>query len=144
MCVLYILLYCKLLYCKFYGAGPLGLKASIADVTKLGVPFSDPLNTVKQGVDRFIIVDLPAEQSGDFHPNCVKLGLSLVPIVAPVSTPERMKMVADIAESFFYAVSMLGVTGARAQVSHEVEEVVAGVRKATEGRGITVPVGFGV
>mmetsp|Transcript_97997 Transcript_97997/g.247297 ORF Transcript_97997/g.247297 Transcript_97997/m.247297 type:complete len:701 (-) Transcript_97997:37-2139(-) len=98
----------------------------------------------KKGVDGFIIVDLPAEQSGDFHPKCVKHNLSLVPIVAPTSTPERMKMAADIADSFIYVVSVLGVTGARAQVSQEVEEVVAGVRKATEGRGISVAVGFGV
>mmetsp|Transcript_113571 Transcript_113571/g.294176 ORF Transcript_113571/g.294176 Transcript_113571/m.294176 type:complete len:704 (+) Transcript_113571:88-2199(+) len=98
----------------------------------------------KKGVDGFIIVDLPAEQSGDFHPKCVKHNLSLVPIVAPTSTPERMKMAANIADSFIYVVSVLGVTGARTEVSNEVEQVVAGVREATKGRGIHVAVGFGV
>mmetsp|Transcript_154689 Transcript_154689/g.494654 ORF Transcript_154689/g.494654 Transcript_154689/m.494654 type:complete len:703 (-) Transcript_154689:129-2237(-) len=98
----------------------------------------------KVGVDGFIIVDLPAEQAGDFHPKCVENNLSLVPIVAPTSTPERMAVAAKLADTFIYVVSVLGVTGARASVSSEVEAVVAGVKKATEGKGVYTAVGFGV
>jgi len=101
-------------------------------------------DSVAKGVDGFIIVDLPCEQAGDFHPKCVQHELSLVPIVAPTSTPERMKKAAAIADSFIYVVSVLGVTGARTEVSSGVQEVVKGVREATTGRGISVVVGFGV
>mmetsp|Transcript_150983 Transcript_150983/g.366726 ORF Transcript_150983/g.366726 Transcript_150983/m.366726 type:complete len:704 (+) Transcript_150983:84-2195(+) len=97
-----------------------------------------------KGVDGFIIVDLPCEQADDFHPKCVEYDLSLVPIVAPTSTPERMKKAAALADSFIYVVSVLGVTGARSSVSSDVSTVVNGVREATEGRGINVAVGFGV
>eukprot|EP00408_Alexandrium_pacificum_P068909 CAMPEP_0171181630 /NCGR_PEP_ID=MMETSP0790-20130122/14356_1 /TAXON_ID=2925 /ORGANISM="Alexandrium catenella, Strain OF101" /LENGTH=699 /DNA_ID=CAMNT_0011646569 /DNA_START=78 /DNA_END=2177 /DNA_ORIENTATION=+ len=97
-----------------------------------------------KGVDGFIIVDLPCEQATEFYPKCVEYDLSLVPIIAPTSTPERMAKAAAIADSFIYVVSVLGVTGARASVSTEVESLVAGVRKATEGRGINLAVGFGV
>jgi tryptophan synthase len=96
------------------------------------------------GVDGFIIVDLPAEQADEFHVKCVKHDLSLVPIVAPTSTAERMKKAAQIADTFIYVVSVLGVTGARTEVNTEVKSLVAGVRKATEGKGISVCVGFGV
>lgn len=97
-----------------------------------------------KGVDGFIIVDLPCEQADDFYPKCVEHDLSLVPIVAPTSTPERMKKAAEIADSFIYIVSVLGVTGARTEVSKEVEQVVKGVRAATDGRGIYLAVGFGI
>merc|ERR1740123_3016752 len=97
-----------------------------------------------KGVDGFIIVDLPAEQAGDFHPKCVEHDVSLVPIVAPTSTPERMKIAATLADSFIYVVSVTGVTGARAEVSNDVEQLVGTLRKATDGRGVSVAVGFGV
>lgn len=70
-------------------------------------------------MDGFIIVDLPAEQAGDFHPKCVEHGLSLVPIVAPTSTPERVAAAARLSDSFIYVVSVLGVTGARTSVNTE-------------------------
>jgi len=97
-----------------------------------------------KGVDGFIIVDLPAEQAGDFHPKCVEHGVSLVPIIAPTSTPERMKVAADLSDSFIYVVSVLGVTGARTSVNTEVGDVVANLRKAVGNRGVSIAVGFGV
>lgn len=97
-----------------------------------------------KGVDGFIIVDLPCEQADEFYPKCVQHDLSLVPIVAPTSTPERMKKAAEIADSFIYVVSVLGVTGARTQVNTEVEKVVTDVREATKSRGIYLAVGFGI
>jgi len=55
-----------------------------------------------------------------------------------------MKIAATLADSFIYVVSVTGVTGARASVSSEVETVVTTLRKATEGRGVSLAVGFGV
>jgi len=97
-----------------------------------------------KGVDGFIIVDLPAEQAGDFHPKCVEHGLSLVPIVAPTSTPERVAAAARLSDSFIYVVSVLGVTGARTSVNTEVRGLVETVKKACQAGGIYVAVGFGV
>eukprot|EP00405_Crypthecodinium_cohnii_P026198 CAMPEP_0206488410 /NCGR_PEP_ID=MMETSP0324_2-20121206/42391_1 /ASSEMBLY_ACC=CAM_ASM_000836 /TAXON_ID=2866 /ORGANISM="Crypthecodinium cohnii, Strain Seligo" /LENGTH=702 /DNA_ID=CAMNT_0053967419 /DNA_START=47 /DNA_END=2155 /DNA_ORIENTATION=+ len=102
------------------------------------------VDCIRCGVDGFIIVDLPAEQAGDFHAHCVKHSLSLVPIIAPTSTAERMKVAANIADSFIYVVSVLGVTGARASVSHEVEGVVKALKEATADKDIYCAVGFGV
>jgi tryptophan synthase len=55
-----------------------------------------------------------------------------------------MLKAAKLADSFVYVVSVLGVTGARTQVNTEVQGIVAKVREATKGRGISVAVGFGV
>jgi len=96
------------------------------------------------GVDGFIIVDMPPEQADDFHSKCVKHDVSLVPLIAPTSTPERMAKAAAVADSFIYVVSVLGVTGARANVNTEVEALIAQVRTATKGKGLSIAVGFGV
>jgi tryptophan synthase len=98
----------------------------------------------KFGVDGFIIVDLPAEECSEFHTKCVQHDVSLVPIIAPTSTPARMTKAVQIADTFIYVVSVLGVTGARTSVNVEAQSVVDGVKKAAEGRGISVAVGFGV
>lgn len=101
-------------------------------------------DAVKYGIDGFIIVDLPCEQALDFHKVCVKNDLSLVPIVGPTSSKERMKIAAQLADSFIYVVSVLGVTGARAEMGKEVQRVVSDLREATKERDTMLVVGFGV
>lgn len=96
------------------------------------------------GVDGFIMVDLPPEQSNEFYTVCASKNLAIVPLVAPTSTPDRIKNAVLMADSFIYVVSVLGVTGQRAAVSTEVESVVANVRKAADGQQVFVAVGFGV
>ena len=65
------------------------------------------------GGDGAIIPDLPLEQFPFFKPFLQKENLSLIPFIAPTSTPERAKL-ADAQEApFLYYVSVTGVTGAR-------------------------------
>jgi len=98
----------------------------------------------KFGVDGFIIVDLPPEEADDFHSKCVAHDVSLVPLIAPTSTPERMAKAAQCADTFIYVVSLMGVTGARTTVSADIGGLVANAKKAIEGKGIYLGVGFGV
>jgi len=98
----------------------------------------------KKGVDGFIVVDLPPEQTADFHSKCVAYDLSLVPIVAPTSDEERIKKAVACADTFIYVVSVLGVTGARAEVSKDVKCLVAEIRKATADTAVNLAVGFGI
>jgi len=97
-----------------------------------------------KGIDGFIIVDMPPEESDDFHAQCVKHDVSLVPLIAPTSTPARMAKAAAIADSFIYVVSVLGVTGARAQVNTSLESLTGQVAEAIKGKGLYMAVGFGV
>jgi tryptophan synthase alpha subunit len=49
--------------------------------------------------------------------------IDLIFLVAPTSTDERLKMIAERASGFIYAVSRAGVTGAREDISVESREV---------------------
>jgi len=97
-----------------------------------------------KGVDGFIIVDMPPEMADVFHAACVQHDVSLVPLIAPTSTPERMAKAAAVADSFIYVVSLLGVTGARTEVNADVSGLCAQVREAIKGKGLHIAVGFGV
>ncbi len=67
--------------------------------------------------------------------------IDLIFLVAPTSTDERLRMVAERASGFIYAVSRTGVTGARAEMSVESEKLVSRVRKFSD---LPVAVGFGI
>src|SRR5262245_3876460 len=67
--------------------------------------------------------------------------LDLIFLVAPTSTDERLKLIAERASGFVYAVSRAGVTGARAEMSAEAEKLVNRVRAFSD---LPVAVGFGI
>ena len=68
-------------------------------------------------------------------------GIDPVFLVAPSSTPDRVKRVADVTRGFVYAASTMGVTGVREQVASTAESLVARVRETTD---LPVCVGLGV
>jgi tryptophan synthase alpha chain len=93
------------------------------------------------GADAHIVTDLTPEEAADWKKYSVENGLDTVFLLAPTSTPDRVKVVAELSTGFLYCVSRTGVTGARKDVPAEVVEVVGRIRAQT-----TVPicVGFGV
>jgi len=93
------------------------------------------------GVDGFLCVDLPPEECGDFQAAVRAAGLDLIFVLAPTSGPARIRTVARTASGFVYFVSVLGVTGARAELPSDLPELVRGVRAVTD---LPVGVGFGV
>jgi tryptophan synthase alpha chain len=62
-------------------------------------------------------------------------------LVAPTSTDERLKLVAQHASGFIYAVSRAGITGAQSSVSVEAEKLVTRMRQFSE---LPIAVGFGI
>ncbi len=93
------------------------------------------------GVDGFIVPDLPPEEAEELESLCHEHGLALVYLLAPTSTPERIRLVADKAQGFIYLVSLTGVTGARSELSPDLAEFVQSVRAMTD---IPLAVGFGI
>ncbi|EPB86263.1 tryptophan synthase [Mucor circinelloides 1006PhL] len=93
------------------------------------------------GVNGFILVDLPPEESHTFRGICYKYGLSYIPLIAPSTTEARIKLLATLADSFIYVVSRMGVTGAKDTVSSELPAIIARVKKYTQA---PLAVGFGV
>ncbi len=95
----------------------------------------------RAGVDGMLVTDLSLEEAGDFATKLKQHELDLIFLIAPTSTDARLKMVAELAGGFIYAVSRAGVTGAQSQVSREAERLVARARQATD---LPIAVGFGI
>jgi tryptophan synthase alpha chain len=93
------------------------------------------------GVDGILVTDLAPEEAGRFAAMLRAHEIDMIFLVAPTSTDERLKMVAERASGFIYAVSRTGVTGAREEVSAEAEHLVNRVRKVSD---LPVAVGFGI
>lgn len=93
------------------------------------------------GVDGILITDMTPEESEDVSKILKENELDLIFLVAPTSTDERLKMIAERASGFIYAVSRTGVTGAREQMTSDAEVLVNRVRKFSD---LPVAVGFGI
>ena len=93
------------------------------------------------GVDGILVTDLAPEEAGRFAAMLRAHEIDMIFLVAPTSTDQRLKMVAERASGFIYAVSRTGVTGAQAEMSVESEKLVSRVRQFSD---LPVAVGFGI
>lgn len=95
----------------------------------------------RAGIDGVLVTDLAPEEAPEFSVKLSARGLDMIFLVAPTSTGARLRMIAERASGFIYAVSRAGVTGAQADVSHDAARLVARVREVS---GLPVAVGFGI
>jgi tryptophan synthase alpha chain len=93
------------------------------------------------GVDGFLVTDLVPEEAGEFSALLRKNELDMIFLVAPTSNDERLKMIAERASGFIYAVSRAGVTGTQEKTSNSAEILVERIRKFSD---LPVAVGFGI
>ncbi len=93
------------------------------------------------GADGFIVPDLPPEEADEFHAATKQHGLDLVFLLAPTSTDERIRQVAELSSGFVYCVALKGVTGARSELASDLGAFLERVRQATD---LPRAVGFGI
>lgn len=93
------------------------------------------------GVDGVLVTDLSPEEAGEFESELRANDLDMIFLIAPTSTDERLKLVAQHARGFIYAVSRAGVTGVRTNVSAEAEKLVNRMRQFSS---LPIAVGFGI
>lgn len=95
----------------------------------------------RSGIDGLIIPDLPPEEGSELESVTQRQGIDLIYLLAPTSTEERIRLVAEHSRGFIYLVSVMGVTGAREGLPADLTDFVARVRQVT-----TKPlcVGFGI
>jgi tryptophan synthase alpha chain len=93
------------------------------------------------GIDGFLVTDLVPEEAEEFSNLLRKHDLDMIFLVAPTSGDDRLKMVAERASGFIYAVSRTGVTGARDQISQSAEILVERMKRFSD---LPVAVGFGI
>jgi tryptophan synthase alpha chain len=94
------------------------------------------------GVDGFLVVDLPPEESDELDGLLADAGLARVPLLAPTTSVERARLIARRASGFAYYVALTGVTGAGHLDVAEVARRTAELRPALEG--LPLAVGFGI
>jgi len=92
-------------------------------------------------VDGVIIADLPPAEGDEWVAVARKCDLDTIFLVAPTSTDEAIRAAAQNSSGFIYCISLLGVTGARATLPGEMNELLSRVRSATNTPAL---VGFGI
>jgi tryptophan synthase alpha chain len=107
----------------------------------------------RYGVDRFladartagfaglIIPDLPPPQA---QPICEKIraaGLDTVLLIAPTTTPQRRKQIAELCSGFVYYISISGITGARTDLPPGLTDNIRQLKTLTDR---PICVGFGI
>jgi tryptophan synthase alpha chain len=95
----------------------------------------------RQGVDGFIIPDLPPEEAAAWRAAAVKAGVAPISLAAPTSGPARLKTLGKFTRGFLYYVSLTGITGARTHLPPELVSELQEVRSLVK---CPVAVGFGV
>ncbi|MCM3588075.1 tryptophan synthase subunit alpha [Mesobacillus maritimus] len=93
------------------------------------------------GVDGCIIPDLPLEEEELFAPHLEKNGLELIRLVTVTSPEERIRKIASKGNGYIYAVTVAGITGARAGFQAELGEFLTRVKQASH---LPVLAGFGI
>ncbi|MSQ23708.1 MAG: tryptophan synthase subunit alpha [Chloroflexi bacterium] len=93
------------------------------------------------GIDGLIVPDLPTAEASPLLPAAKSQGIHLIQMVAPTSTPQHLEEVGRIAQGFVYCVSLVGTTGARAQLSDRLPAFMKAVRDQVSQ---PLLVGFGI
>ncbi len=90
------------------------------------------------GVDGVLVVDYPPEEIVDFAAELAQVGVDPIFLLAPTSTDDRIRKIAQVARGYVYYVSLKGVTGAANIDTDDVARQLARIRKH-----VTIPVGVG-
>lgn len=93
------------------------------------------------GIRGFIIPDLPIEEANELLQAAKKYDLNIIFVVAPNTSPTRLRLITSKAQGFLYCVARLGVTGKTTQFSADLKTFLTRVKKLTR---LPLAVGFGV
>jgi tryptophan synthase alpha chain len=96
---------------------------------------------VDVGVDGVIVPDLPHEEAEPLRSEAEPAGLDVIHLVAPTSTPARVRTIARLSRGFVYVVSLTGVTGERRELPKDLDAQVRTLRLVTTK---PICVGFGI
>ncbi len=93
------------------------------------------------GVDGVLVLDLPIEEADEFRNLLAARGIDIILLLSPTTSNERLRQAASLGSGFLYAISRLGVTGARDRIADGAQEIVQRIRAVTD---LPVALGFGI
>ena len=121
-------------------AAPIVLFSYANPILRLGAErFADLARDA--GVDGVLVLDLPIEEADDFRALLVSREIDTILLLSPTTTDERLRKAASLGTGFLYAISRLGVTGARERVADGAEEMVRRIRSVST---LPIALGFGI
>ncbi|MBI2829400.1 MAG: tryptophan synthase subunit alpha [Acidobacteria bacterium] len=93
------------------------------------------------GVDGVLVLDLPIEEADQFRALVASRGIDTILLLSPTTSDERLRRAASLGSGFLYAISRLGVTGARDAIADGAEEMVRRIRAVSS---LPIALGFGI
>src|SRR5438876_4543897 len=93
------------------------------------------------GVDGVLVLDLPIEEADEFRSMLATRGIDTILLLSPTTTDDRLRKAAALGSGFLYAISRLGVTGARDTLASGAQEMVRRIRAVSN---LPVALGFGI
>jgi tryptophan synthase alpha chain len=93
------------------------------------------------GVDGVLVLDLPLEEAAPLRESLEGTGLDTIFLVSPTTSADRIRTAGRLGRGFLYAISRLGVTGARSSVAAGAAELCARIRQETP---LPIALGFGL
>jgi len=98
-------------------------------------------DATRAGVDGVIVPDLPPDEAKGLRSVAKKHGLDTIFLLAPTSTPDRLKLVSKASTGFIYYVSITGITGSALRLDASQKKSIAAIKSLTNK---PVALGFGV
>jgi tryptophan synthase alpha chain len=97
----------------------------------------------KSGISGLIIPDMPIEEEKNEHliKYCKNYGLKFIPVISPVSTPNRLVKNAKYANGFIYFTARQGITGAQNKMD---KNILSNLNRLRKYFSILIAVGFGI
>jgi tryptophan synthase alpha chain len=93
------------------------------------------------GVDGVLVLDLPIEEADAFQGTMRRRDIDTIFLLSPTTSDERIRKASALGSGFLYAISRLGVTGARDNVADGAREMAARIRACS---ALPVAIGFGI
>lgn len=119
---------------------PIVLFTYVNPVLRMGLDaFADA--AARAGTDGVLLLDLPIEEAEPARVALDRAGLDQIFLISPTTSDARLAEAARLGRGFLYAISRLGVTGARDAVADSAAAVVRRIRAASR---LPVALGFGI
>lgn len=123
-----------------------GLKIPIIVTTYYNIPYvwgvkSFLIEVKNAGAQGLIIPNLPIDEASEILKIGRSIGLSIIFLVTPTTTEERLKKIIRAASGFIYIVNIEGVTGARKNLTNSTLKLIRKIREYTK---IPLMAGFGI
>ena len=93
------------------------------------------------GIDGVLVTDLIPEEAESWIQNLLRHRVDPIFLAAPTTSDKRLAQITQHARGFIYAVSRVGVTGERDEMTRDAETLVQRIRSVSD---LPVGVGFGI